>query len=339
MNRGRRVKSSKWMVLLGVTGVALTGFFIGFSSSFVTLVIFLAVSAIIGGGYHPASTAAISLSVPSEYRGRALGIHTIGGGSSFWMVPLLAAPIAVAWGWRNSFLTLTIPIIILGIVLFILIGKHGQTYSGDSHEAGGEAATTEVEKKTMTAPAHIRWRQIVPFVIISVVTGTMIESISAYLSLYAVDSLGISEATAARLMAVSPGAGLLVAPFGGYLSDRFGSVPVLMTVSFLAVILIYLLSVAPGAIALAAIMIVIGFVTFMRMPTSESYIAGNTPPHRRATILGLYFFAGMEAPGLLVPVIGILSDRVGFNSTFTITAVATGAILVVTSLFIWRNRT
>jgi predicted MFS family arabinose efflux permease len=327
------------MVLFGVTGVALTGFFIGFSSSFVTLVIFLAVSAIMGGGYHPASTAAISLLVPSEYRGRALGIHTIGGGSSFWMVPLLAAPIAVAWGWRNSFLTLTIPIVILGIVLFILIGRHWQAHLGDSHEAGGEVGTTKVEKETMITPVHIRWRQIAPFIIISVVTGTMIESVSAYLSLHAVDGLGISEATAARLMAVSPGVGLLVAPFGGYLSDRFGGIPVLMAVSFLAVILIYLLSVASGAIALAAIMAAIGFVTFTRMPTSESYIAGNTPPHRRATILSLYFFAGMEAPGLLVPVIGILSDRVGFNSTFTITAVAMGAILVVTSLFLWQNRT
>ncbi|MEE8418983.1 MAG: MFS transporter, partial [Dehalococcoidales bacterium] len=43
------------MVLLGVTGVAVAGFFIGFSNSLQTLIIFLVISSLMGGGYHPAS--------------------------------------------------------------------------------------------------------------------------------------------------------------------------------------------------------------------------------------------------------------------------------------------
>jgi MFS family permease len=43
------------MVLLGVTGVAIAGFFLGFTHSFTWLVVFMVISAILGAGYHPAS--------------------------------------------------------------------------------------------------------------------------------------------------------------------------------------------------------------------------------------------------------------------------------------------
>ncbi len=68
--------------------------------------------------------------------------------------------------------------------------------------------------------------------------------------------------------------------------------------------------------ALIVIMAAIGTVSTMRMPTSESYITGNTPEHRRGTVLGLCFFAATEVSGLWTPVVGILIDNVGFRSTF-----------------------
>jgi len=320
----------RWMVLFGVTGVAIAGLCIGFSNSFVTLIVFLVLSAIMGGGYHPASASTISSLVPTAYRGRALGLHLISGISTFWIVPVLVAPIAVAWGWRSSYLVLTIPTIILGILLYIRIGKRKQTHLRESQEVGGEATTTS---------GHIRWRQLAPFIIMSVITGITIQSVSSYLSLYAVDNLGTTEATAAMLMAISPATSMCVAPLGGYVSDRFGSVAVLLVISFFAIPLVYLLNMASSVTILAVLMVGIGAIAGTRMPTSESYIAGNTPERRRATILGLYFSAGMEGSGLLIPVIGYLIDRVGFYSTFTIAGSMMGAVVVICSLFLWRNRT
>ena len=110
-------------VFLSISGVAVAGLMIGLSNSYVALIAFLVLAAILGGGYHPAASAAVSASVAPENRGKALGIHLIGGSSAFWVVPLLAAPIAVAWGWRSSFVVLSIPTIILGVVLYILISR------------------------------------------------------------------------------------------------------------------------------------------------------------------------------------------------------------------------
>ena len=61
-----------------------------------------------------------------------------------------------------------------------------------------------------------------PFFIMGVATGTMIQSGIACLSLYAVDQLGVAVVTAAVLMAIRPGVGLFAEPFGSYLSDRIG---------------------------------------------------------------------------------------------------------------------
>jgi len=162
--------------------------------------------------------------------------------------------------------------------------------------------------------------------------------VAAYLSLYAVDYLGVAEATAAMLVAVTPGVGLVAGPLGGYLSDRFGGIPVIMTVSFLAIPLIYLLGLVSSVPALVAVMVAIGFVSNARMPTSEAYIVGNIPEHRRSTILGLYFFAGAEVAGLMTPVMGNLVDRRGFISSFNIIGTILAAVTVVCSLLMWRNR-
>lgn len=320
---------ARLMVLLGVTGVAIAGFLIGLSHSYIALIVFLVLAAIAGGGYHPASVAAISSSVPSEYRGRALGLHFVGGSSAFWVIPLVAAPIAVAWGWRSSYLTLAIPAIILGILLYILIGRRSQTRVQDVQEVDNEVTTTS---------AHVPWRKLIPFILISVATGTMIQSVSAYLSLYAVDEMGVSEALAAMLMAITPAVGFFAAPVGGYLADRFGSMPVLLVISFLAIPLVYLLGMVTSIITFVVLMVAIGIVSTTRMPTSESYIAGNTPKRRRATVLGLYFFAGTEVSGLLTPVVGTLIDRLGFHSSFTIVSASMAAVVIVCSLFLWRNR-
>ncbi|GAI80310.1 unnamed protein product, partial [marine sediment metagenome] len=121
--------------------------------------------------------------------------------------------------------------------------------------------------------AHIPWRQLAPFVIMSVAIGTIVQSGLAYISLYAVDSLGVAEAVAAMLVAITPAVGLLAAPVGGYLSDRFGSVPVLLVISFCVIPLVYLLGRAPSVAILATLLVAIGIVSSARMPTSESYIA------------------------------------------------------------------
>jgi len=317
------------LVAMGVSGVAVAGLLVGLSQSYGSMIVFLVLAAVMGGGYHPASATAISASVAPERRGRALGFHLIGGSSAFWVVPLLATPIAVAWGWRGPYVTLTVPAIILGILLYWLIGRRAQTQVGESQTAVGVVPTTA---------GRVHWRQLVPFIVLSVAIGTMTQSVAAYISLYAVDHLGVAEATAAMLVAITPAVGLVAAPLGGYISDRLGGVRVLVAVGIFAVPLIYLLGRVINIPTLAPVMVAMGIVNNTRMPTSEAYIVAHTPVRRRSTVLGFYFFAGAEIAGLLTPVMGILIDRFGFYRSFTIASATLAVVAALCMLFLWRDR-
>jgi NNP family nitrate/nitrite transporter-like MFS transporter len=286
-------------------------------------------AALLGGGYHPSAANAISTIVPPERRGRALGLHLIGGSSAFWVVPLIAVPIAAAWGWHAPFITLTIPVIILGIVLYYLVGKQ-QRITQQTLKAADESAASIKTK--------IEWRILVPFLVMSVATGTLTQSVAAYYSLYLVDHFGLLAPTAAALMAITPAVGVLAAPLGGYLSDRFGGTSVIIVASLLAGPLLFTMKFVPNVAFFVIVLLLIGGMNMTRMPTSEAFLVSNIPPHRRSTMLGIYFFAGAEMSGVLTPLIGRLIDTRGFDMVFTIASVSLITIAVVCSILLWRTR-
>jgi len=95
------------LITIGISGVALAGFLFGFSSGFSMMVIILLFMGIMGGGYHPSASPLISSIVEKKYRGRALGIHQVGGTASFFLAPLIAVGIARVLGWRGCFFSLS----------------------------------------------------------------------------------------------------------------------------------------------------------------------------------------------------------------------------------------
>jgi MFS family permease len=322
---------TRLIILLSITGVAIAGFFIGFTNSFIMLLSLLILTGLLGGGYHPAAAMALSASIPDEYRGRGLGVHFVGGSSTFWIIPLVAAPIAARLGWRAPYLILAAPTIILGIMIYILAGRYLKAQQAKESAKNNGADTGAVE-------TAIPWGRLIPFVVLTVLTGTLMQSSTAYLAVYAVDSLGVSEATAAMLMSVRPFIAAVAAPLGGYIADRFGPLKVMVTISFLAAPLIFSLGFAPNVITLTLIMVCIGLVSTARMPTSESYIFANSPENRRATLLGIYYFSGTGVSGVLTPLIGGFADRIGFRMAYVYTGVTMAAVALVCSVFIWRNR-
>lgn len=323
---------ARFVILIAITGVAVAGFFVGFANSLAVLVVLLVIVALLGGGYHPAAATAISSAVPAEIRGRALGVHLIGGTSAFWIIPLLLAPIAATWGWRMPFKTITIPFALLGILVYILIGRQNRADAARKQQQTG----SDVTAKAVTA---IDWRKLAPFMVMSVLVGAMVGSTSSFLSFYAVDKLGVPETTIPLIAAISPAVGLVMAPLGGYLSDRFGGLRVIMVFGFAVIPLIYLMGIIPNVPALIALMLTFGLFNNTRMPTTESYIVGNTPDNRRSTMLGVYFFASAEIAGPLTPFVGNLIDKYGYQQTFALAAAATAVVTVICSIFLWRSRT
>jgi MFS family permease len=172
-------------------------------------------------------------------------------------------------------------------------------------------------------------RGLVPFIILSTFTGAVIYSTVSFIPLFLVDHFHYTEETAGALFAFIYSGGLWMSPLGGYFSDRWGRVPVILTVCFLAGPVIFLLNEVPSGYGIVILLITIGMIIYARMPVSEAYIIEQTQEGNRSLILGIYFFSSMEGSGLLTPVVGYLIDHFGFYTSFSI---AGAAVLLVTFL-------
>jgi MFS family permease len=313
-----RVEPRK-LLTMGISGVALAGILVGLSQTYLLMIVFLVLMGILSGGYHPTAPPLISALAKPEHLGKALGLHNIGGGASHFLTPLIAVAIANVWGWRSAYLAMAIPTAAFGIFFYLRLGLLN---------ARKKASQGTAEKKEeFIASRPERLSRIVIFLIFSTFTAAIIISIVSFIPLLMVDHFHMSKKTAASLLSVVYFAVFWASPLGGYLSDRVGSVRVTLAVCFIAGPVIILLTVLPFGFGVFTLLILLGTVIFARMSASETFIVSKTPPGIRSTVLGIYFFTGMEGGGMLTPVLGYAIDRWGFQTAFTI---AGGAVFAVT---------
>lgn len=321
------------VITVGICGVAVVGILVGLSQTFTMMLVFMALMGIAGGGYHPAASPLIAESVPPEKQGRALGIHLIGGSGSNFLSPLIAAAIASAWGWRGSFLGLAVPTMILGVILYLVLGK-----KGDRVRTSDSVDTVQIVTRT-AAPGNLR--RLVAFMVLAIGTQGVVMSTMTFIPLFMVDTFGVTEQAAAVFLSLIFFAGLWSSTLGGYLSDRLGTVPVTLLATFITGPLIFLLTkvpYGPGGIAVGGLLLLFGMMMFTRMPVIEAYIMNRTSRSNRSTILGIYYFANMEIGALMSPLMGSFIDRVGFTTSFTAGGVIILALTLVCSAFLWGSR-
>jgi len=283
---------------------------------------------VMGGGYHPSAAPLITESVDPQKRGRALGFHQIGGSVGFFLVPLIAAGTGTVLGWRGSFVVLAIPVIVFGVFLYWFLGRREHNGTIDS----------ELNNSASVQAGKSSFRRLVPFLALSIAGQSLIFPVVSFLPLFAVDNLGATEEMAAVFLSVAYSAGLWSGPLGGYLSDRFGAVPVILIVSLLAGPAIYLLNLVSYGWTMVLVVMVIGMCMDMRMPVSEAYVIGHTTERNRSTLLGIYYFMSRGGPGIVTPVLGYLIDRFGFGTGFTVTGAVMFTVVLVCALFLRPGR-
>jgi len=307
------------LILLSISGVSLAGLAVGLSTHYVALLVALGIMGALGGGYHPSAPPLIAAVTEPSRRGRALGVHMIGGSASYFLAPLAAAAFAAAWGWRMPFVALAIPSIIYGVVFYLILGRR---------ERRAAPAAAPVAPAASGADGRIDWTSMVAFLVLTGVCGAIVTSTVSFIALYLVDVLGHTEHTAALAIALVYSAGLWAAVVGGLLSDRFGSVRVIGGLAIVSAPVIAILGLVRSDVVLVVLLLLLGATMYARAPGSEAYIVERTPRGKRSTVLGIYYFGSLEGSGVLAPVFGALIDRFGFGVAFG----AGGALLFVVSV-------
>jgi len=316
------------LILLGISGVSVAGLAVGLSTQYVAMLVALGVMGALGGGYHPAAPPLISAVTEPSRRGRALGVHMIGGSASYFLAPLVAAALAAVWGWRMPFVALAIPSIIYGVVFFVILGRRERS----------AAAQATVSKATVVrSGGRVDWLSMGAFLVLTGISAATVLSAVSFIPLYLVDVFGYSEPAAALPVALFYSTGLWAAVTGGWLSDRIGSVRVVGGFAVLSAPVVAVLSLVGSDVGVVALLLLLGIGMYARAPASEAYIVGRTLAGQRSTVLGLYYFGSMEGSGVLAPIFGYLIDRFGFPVAFGAGGLVLLVVAVACVLVLWRG--
>jgi MFS family permease len=315
------------LITIGILGVAVGGLFVGLSHNYVVLLIAMVFMGLMAGGYHPASTPLISMMVPPNLRGRALGLHLIGGNSSFFLAPIIAGSIAAAWGWQGAYIALAIPTALLGVFFFFYLN---QRYSKS------KMAAIKRQQAAESPPQPGYKRRLWAFLIMMVLGGGAGATVNAFLTLYMVNELGSSKETAAMALSIIYSSGLWAGPVGGFISDRIGSTKVIIVTGILSGLIIFgLKEVTQMGWTLWIILWAMGFIQAVRFPVTEVFIMSQAPARHRSTIYGVYYSTMQYTGAIFAPIMGGFIDRFGFHTMFNFAAYAVTAVAIITSLFIW----
>ena len=318
----------RMMILLGISGVAIFAILIGLAPTYLVMAIFLVMLGVMGGGYHPAATPLVAASVDKRNQGIALGLPQLGGSASFFLPPLLAAAIFQALDWRGTIISLSIPALLIGIVLFMILGRRGYAQKAPP-------VVTSRQPEPVKTSGNLR--QLIAFITLGAVVQVLTLSVLAYIALFAVDNLQATEETGAFLISLFHLAGLWVGPVGGYLSDRLGTVPVMLAVSIIAGPILYLLSLASLGWSIWLVLLAIGICMYIAMPVTEAHIITYAPERYRSTVLGIYYTASRGGAGIIIPLVGYLADRFSFETSFTIMGGVMLGVALTCSVFIIRG--
>jgi MFS family permease len=314
---------------IGIVGVGATGLLVGMSPNYIVLLAGLALMGMLGSGYHPASTTMISTVVEPKIRGQALGFHMVGGSFSYFLAPLIAAGIAVVWGWRGPFIAMAIPSIGIGIILHIVLGKRLTNQKTVARDA---SAPTEAPP----APGYMR--RLVTVIVLSSLTMAMVMSIVSFLPLFLVDTFGTSKETAAVSISLVFAMPFWAGPLAGYISDRLGHLAIIISTCIMTSVVIYLLNVVSYGFGTVVVLVFIGTVIAFDTTVAQAYIVDQAPAENRSIALGLYFFGSMGGRGALILLLGYSIDHFGFHTSFAISSAAIVAILVICSSILWLSR-
>ena len=318
------------LIALGVSGVALCGLLAGIAPNYGLMIFIMVLLGLFGGGYHPASAPLVASLVEPNRRGWALGIHQIGGTASNLSGPLIAAGLAGYLGWRSAFMIPGAVVIILGIVLYLLIGS-SQKVAKPVNAAGSPVKIEPLE-------THRNISNLIAYTIIGTAGQVFISSIISFMPLFMVDNLKESAGLAAALQSIIYLGGLPAGPLAGYFSDRVGARRMLIVAGLATGPVIALLNLVTSIWVSIPILLALGVLMYTMMPISEAYIINQTTELNRSTVLGIYYASSRGGSGFLVLGIGYLIKRLGFYPAFTTAGTALLVIVVGCVIFLWSQR-
>jgi FSR family fosmidomycin resistance protein-like MFS transporter len=157
--------------------------------------------------------------------------------------------------------------------------------------------------------------------------------LTTFLPLFMSDVRGSSFGLAAISLTVLEAAGVAGALLTGTLSDRFGRIQVLAVVLLVAPVLGLAFVVSPNWLSVP-LLILLGLTAISPTPVLLALVQDSFPDNG-AFANGIYLALNFSVRAAAAPLLGVLADQIGLETTFIVASLA--AFLSLPSLW-WLNQ-
>jgi len=278
------------------------------------------------GLFSPASRALLS-DVFVEKRGRAFGLHLMGGDISGVLAAGIAILVLSIGDWRGAFLPLSI------LLCFLLISFY--FYSREPIQIGRVELEVRETAGRLFADTTLRWILVVYALFVMASSGVI-----SFLPTFLIEAHGFSLELASMAFAMVYGIGTLAKPASGYLSDLLPRPPVAGGSLLIASCGLGLLVVAP-VLELAIVGVFLYAIGQRGVPPAlQAFLMDRFPDGSMGGDLGairtVYLTVGSFGPGYT----GLIVSTLGFvpaYSSLVLFYVTGGAILLIFSYVGWPS--
>jgi predicted MFS family arabinose efflux permease len=263
------------------------------------------------GLYAPPRVTVLSRAYP-ERDGTALGVTFAVGNLGAAMLPVIAAVLAVRFGWRAGFAVVVPPLVVVAVGLWLFVPKQGA-----SGTEGGRAIS-QTASRLLTAVTSRR-------VILAWSAMTLAlfayQGIVAFLPTYLVDMKGFGQGTASLVYGLFYASGAVSQWAAGNGADWLGERQVLTGVAAFGVLPLVALPFL-GGIPLIAAVLLLGTRLGLG-PVGNGYVAAVLPADAKGIGFGFFrtLYLAVGATGSMF--VGVFAERGLFDESFLALAVIT----------------
>ena len=302
-------KACPWFMALGVFLAGLGLFGVGRFHSLPAIVLSAMVSGFGVAMFHPEGGRLSNL-VAGERKGRGMSIFAVGGNIGFATGPILVSIFLGAFGMDGTFIFL-VPAI--GYSLFLL------SYNKRFKEFG------LVDKKVVSQPgSRDRWGAFFTIIGAMSVRAIIFSGSMAFLPLFAVNVLGLSEATGSLMITLYSGVGVFATMLSGRVSEKISPGKLLCICLAVIVCLLGILIMRPTLAVTMVVVVLLAAAMNLCYPSTVA-LGQSMLPNHLGTASGLSYGVVTAIGGIASPGLGAVGDAFGLVPVFMLMALA-GAI-------------
>jgi len=259
-----------------------------------------------GAFYHPAGLSELTLTVPSQGRGRVFGVHGSAGNLGAALAPLLAGAVASAWTWRGSYALAGLTAAVLLVAL-----RRGVPLERDLPHPEETGAREQIRP--------VLW--LVMF--LAVAEGFIYQGFVVFLPAFLAEVGHFDRAAAAKGGALSAVVLLLGVP-GQYFGGRIGEVgPRGLALRYAALyggaaIVGQAIHWAGASLLGVALASVFSLLIFLGQPLTNQLVARGTSAGRRGAAYGGYFSLSFGVGAFAGTAGGAMADHAGLAAVFAL---------------------